>query len=129
MDYLLLKHAHEGLAAVSIAGFTARWMGRLRDWRWPQTPFARVAPHVLDTLFLGSGIWLAAMLAQYPFAQPWLTAKLLGLIAYIVLGSLALKLAGNRLASCVAFGAAALTFAWIVSVALSHSPWGFLGRL
>lgn len=129
MDYLLLKHAHEGLAAISIAGFTVRWAGRLRNWRWPQSPVARVAPHALDTLFLGSGIWLAVRLAQYPFVQPWLTAKLFGLIAYIVLGSLALQLAGNRLASCAAFGAAAATFAWIVSVAFSHSPWGFLGRL
>ncbi len=61
-----------------------------RRWQW-----LRIAPHLNDTLLLAAAIALAAMSAQYPFVQGWLTAKLLALLAYIALGRVALGKEGS----------------------------------
>jgi hypothetical protein len=50
-----------------------------------------VLPHVVDSCLLLSAIGLAWMAGQYPFVHGWLTAKIVGLLAYIGLGMLALK--------------------------------------
>jgi uncharacterized membrane protein SirB2 len=56
----------------------------------------------------------------------WLPAKIFGLVLYIVLGTVAIK-RGRSAGARTAAGIAALAvLAWIVSVALSKSPWGFL---
>jgi uncharacterized membrane protein SirB2 len=117
-----LKLVHMSLAAVSIALFTLRgaWMlaeSPLRDARW-----TRIAPHVIDTLFLATGIWLAIRIGQYPFVQPWLTAKVFGLVGYIILGSIALKRGRTRAIRAAAFVAALAVFAYIVGVARARHP-------
>jgi uncharacterized membrane protein SirB2 len=63
--------------------------------------------------------------AQLPFAQGWLTAKLIGLVVYILLGMMALKRGRTRKVRAVFFVAALTAFAYIVSVALTRSPLGF----
>jgi uncharacterized membrane protein SirB2 len=63
--------------------------------------------------------WLSG---QYPFAQNWLTAKLIGLVAYVLCGTMALK-RGKTPRQRLVFLVLALTaFAYIVSVALTRSP-------
>ena len=90
-------------------------------------PWTRVLPHLIDTLFLASGIWLALIIQQYPFVDAWLTAKIFGLLSYIALASLALKRARSRALSTGFFIAALLSFGWIVSVARLKSALGFFG--
>lgn len=109
-------------AALSVGLFSLRgaWMlleSPLRDARW-----TRVVPHVIDTVFLATGIWLALRIGQYPFVQPWLTAKVLGLVAYIILGSIALKRGRTRAIRAAAFVAALAVFAYIVGVARARHP-------
>jgi uncharacterized membrane protein SirB2 len=85
-----------------------------------------VLPHVNDTILLTAALTLAAMSGQYPFVDNWVTAKVFGVIAYIILGSLALQV-GRTLASRIACWLAAMTvFGWILSVALTRQPMGFL---
>lgn len=110
------------LAALSLLLFTLRgaWMlaeSPLRDARW-----TRIAPHIIDTLFLATGLWLAIRIGQYPFVQPWLTAKVFGLVAYIILGSIALKRGRTRAIRGAAFVAALAVFAYIVGVARARHP-------
>ncbi len=126
MDYLLVKHVHVACAALSIAGFVLRGALMMRDSALLQAKFARIAPHVVDTLLLASAILLSWQSAQYPFAQGWLTAKLAALVAYIVLGTAALKRGRTKRVRIVAFALAVLVFAYIVSVALTRDPSGFL---
>ena len=119
--YTLLKYLHVGCVALSGAGFVLRgaWMlqgSPLLAQRW-----VRVLPHVVDTVLLASAIALALMLEQYPLVQGWLTAKLIGLVVYIVLGTIALKRGRTRAVRLTAFGAALLVFAYIVAVALTKS--------
>ena len=52
----------------------------------------------------------------------WLTAKVFGLIAYIVLGTIALKRGRTPGIRTAAFCGALLVFAYIVAVAMSKSP-------
>jgi len=120
--YAAIKHLHLICVTLSFALFNLRlaWMfsgSPLLRRRW-----VRVLPHVIDSLLLVAGVALAVQLGQYPLADAWLTAKMLGLLAYIVLGSLALKRAPSRRARLLAAVAAWLAFAYMVAVALTRSP-------
>ena len=126
MLYLTLKLVHVACAIASISGFALRGILMLLDSPLLATRFARIAPHVVDTVLLASALWLAALLGQYPFVQGWLTAKVLALIAYIVLGTAALKRARSKTVRTVAFALALTAAAYIVSVALTRDPLGFL---
>ena len=129
MFYLTLKAVHVACAILSISGFALRGILMLADSPLLAARFARVAPHVVDTVLLASALWLSALIGQYPFAQGWLTAKVLALIAYIVLGTVALKRARGKAARAVAFALALCAAAYIVSVALTRDPLGFLALL
>lgn len=89
----------------------------------------RVLPHIIDTVLLTSAITLAVMLAQYPLVAGWVTAKVFGLLLYIVLGTVALKRGRTRTVRVAAFAGALLTFGWIISVALTKQPAGFFTLL
>ncbi len=119
--YLLAKYIHVGCVILSLGGFAARGALMLAASPVLGKKFVRVAPHVVDTVLLASAIWLTFLIHQYPFVEGWLTAKVIGLVLYIVLGALAL-----RRRSSAAFLLAAATAAYIVSVALTHDPRGFL---
>ena len=127
--YYAVKHLHMTCAALSLAFFVVRgaWMMRgspLLAQRW-----VRIAPHVVDTALLASAITLAAMIGNYPLTHGWLTAKVLGLVVYIALGTVALKRGRTLRVRIAAFAGALVVFAYIVSVAFTKSPAGFLGWL
>ena len=91
-----------------------------------QLRITRIAPHIIDTIFLLSGIALVFMLHLNAFTQPWLLAKFAGLVVYIVLGIIALKRGATRQIRVVAFVAALATFGYIVGVATAKSPASWL---
>jgi uncharacterized membrane protein SirB2 len=122
MDYELLRHTHLACVAVSYAGFFARGVGMLRGAAFVRTRWARVAPHIVDTLLLASGVSLAALARQYPWEQGWLAAKLSALVLYIALGLLALRLGRTRAVRAGAWLAAQAVFFYMVAVALTRSP-------
>lgn len=129
MDYLLLKQVHIACAVLSIAGFAARGVLMLRESNLLQTRFVRMVPHAVDTVLLASALALAWLSGQYPFAQGWLTAKVLALAAYIVLGTVALKPGRSPAVRRAAFTLALATVLYIVSVALTRDPWGYFRPL
>lgn len=122
MNYLLLKHLHMSCAALSGALFLLRGLWMLQDSPRLGQRWVRTLPHLIDTALLASAVTLAAWSAQYPLAQPWLTAKVCALLLYIVLGSVALKRGRSKGIRAAAFLAALATFAYIVAVALSKNP-------
>lgn len=129
MDYLLLKQLHMACAILSIAGFAARGVLMLRESHLLQARLVRLAPHAVDTVLLASAIALAWLSGQYPFAQGWLTAKVLALLAYIVLGAIALKSGRSPAVRRAAFALALATVLYIVSVALTRDAWGYFRPL
>jgi len=50
-----------------------------------QHRLTRLLPHLVDSTLLLSAITLAVMIGQYPFSAGWVTAKVIGLLAYILL--------------------------------------------
>jgi len=80
---------------------------------------------IVDTLLLASALWLAWYLGQIPFVHGWITAKVLALIAYIVLGMVALRRGRTKSVRAAAFAAALAAAAYIVAVALTRdaTPW------
>jgi len=127
--FLWIKWVHVGSVALSVAGFIARGALMMRDSPLLKARFVRVAPHVVDTVLLASALWLCWLLREYPFADGWLTAKVLGLLAYIALGTIALKRGRTPRVRVAAFAAALLAVAYIVWVALTRDPRGPLALL
>jgi len=115
--YLLVKYVHVASVILSIGGFAARGALMLAGSPLLQARFVRIAPHVVDTVLLASALWLSWMLRQYPFVHGWLTAKAIGLLVYIALGSIAL-----RRRQPLALAGALLAAAYVVAVALTKDP-------
>ena len=119
---MVLRNLHVFLAVLSISGFIARGILMLRDSPLLSARWVRVAPHVVDTLLLAAGIWLAARMSQYPFVHGWLTAKVFAIIAYIVVGAVGLRYGRTKRIRATAWVGAILIFLYIVGVALTRSP-------
>lgn len=125
MLYLTLKQIHVACAALSVLGFGLRGIGWIGRRAWVERRWVKVAPHLVDTLFLASGVALAVLARFDPLEQPWLAAKLIGLVVYVLLGMSASRAADARVRAG-AWLAALAVFAYLLSVALSKSPLGFL---
>ena len=121
MSYLALKHLHVTCVVLSGLGFCLRGGWMLNESPLRQHRLTRVLPHIVDTLLLGSALTMAWMSGQYPFVNGWLTAKLCGLLAYILFGMMALKRGRTRAIRARFFGLALLAYAYIVSVALTRN--------
>ena len=122
MSYLILKHLHVTCVVLSGLGFCLRGWWMLRESPLRQHRLTRILPHIVDTLLLGSALTMAWMSGQYPFVQGWLTAKLCGLLAYILLGMMALKRGRTQAIRARYLGLPLAAYAYIVSVALTRSP-------
>jgi len=118
----ILKTIHIGSAMLSITGFVLRGVWMLQDSPLLKARVTRILPHVVDTVLLISAIALALRISQYPFVHAWLSAKLLALLAYIVLGSIALKYGRSRRVRALSYGLALGVFLYIVGVAVTRSP-------
>lgn len=121
MEYLYVRTVHIACAGISIGLFAARGSMQLRGVDWRRWRWLRIAPHLNDTLLLGAAITLAVMSGQYPFAQAWLTAKVLALCGYVILGRMALARDVSPHRRRVVFAAALLSVGYIVAVALTRS--------
>jgi uncharacterized membrane protein SirB2 len=126
MNYLLLKHLHMSCAALSGGFFLVRGAWMLAGSPLLQARWVRTAPHVIDSLLLASAIGLAVWSHQYPGRMPWLTAKVIALLAYIVLGAVALTYGRTRAIRATALVAALASFGYIVAVAVTRNPLFFL---
>lgn len=122
MSYLAVKHLHITFAALSGLLFLLRGIWMLADSPLLRRRWVRILPHVIDTALLASALVLAFWSAQYPFVQTWLTVKVVALVAYIGLGTVALKRGKSKPVRTAAFIAALAVFAYIVKVALTRQP-------
>jgi uncharacterized membrane protein SirB2 len=127
--YPLIKGTHVGLALLSGSLFAARGVGVLLGSPVPMVPWIRRGCQVVDSALLAAALLLLAALRLDPFVTPWLLTKLGFLIAYIVLGMLALGRAPSRTVRALAYIAALTCFAMIVAIARAHDPLGLLRLL
>lgn len=122
LDTSLIKSVHVTCAALSYSLFFLRGVWMLRASPLLQRRWVRYAPHAVDTLLLVSAITLAWQLGISPLEHSWLAAKIVALLAYIVIGSVALKRGKTRRIRIIAWLTAQAVFLYIVSVAVTRTP-------
>lgn len=119
--YMALKHTHLMLVGISLALLLLRFALSLRGSAWLERKFLKVVPHVVDTLLLLSAIGMMLMISQYPFVTPWLTEKLIGVLAYIAMGFMALK-GRTLLLRCFGLAGALGWLLLLAKVAITKQP-------
>ena len=127
--YPAIKHVHMTCAAITVSLFVLRGAWMMRGSPPLASRWVRVVPHLVDTLLLASAITLAVIIGNAPVTHGWLTAKVIGLVLYIVLGTIALRRGRTRTVRVAAFFAALVVFGYIVSVAITKSPLGYLALI
>lgn len=126
MDYTTLKTLHLTTIAISLGLFALRGLWMIAESPRLQARWARIVPHLNDTVLLVSGISLAYTLRLSPLEHGWLAAKIVALLAYIMLGTIALKRGKTRGQRVAAWIAALLVFGYMVAVAVAHNPLPFM---
>ncbi len=122
--YPVLRQVHIGCAFLTIVLFTLRGGLMMADSPWQRTAVLRYLPHAVDTVLLTTALMLTTVIHQYPFAVGWLTTKVVLLVIYILLGSVAIKHGRTKRVRVTAFIAATATVAFLVTVARAHDPLG-----
>ncbi len=120
------KTIHVTFVALSFAGFFIRGIWMLRDSPVLQQSWVKITPQLVDTVLLVSAIILAVQLRFSPMEQPWLMAKIIALLAYIVAGLVALRFGRTKRTRLLAWLLGLVIFLYIVSIALSKSVLGFI---
>jgi len=120
--YMMAKHLHLTAVALSILFFVFRFIWSQFDAQALSKKWVKILPHVIDTILLASAIWLCVILSQYPFANAWLTFKLIGVVLYIVLGLFALKKAKSTVGRWAFFVAALAVLMATAMVAVTKQP-------
>lgn len=123
--YMALKHPHMILALVSGVLFALRGCWMMVDSPLLQRRWVKIVPHINDTLLLLCAIGLMFQIDQYPFVDHWLTAKVIALVGYILAGVYALKLGKTKAIRMGALAIGLCLYAYILGVALNHSPMSF----
>lgn len=124
-EHATLKLIHQASALISITGFTLRGGLMLADSGLLRQRWMRTWPHIIDSLLLVTGVWLAVDLHLNPGNSPWLSAKLGALLVYIGLGFVALRLGRTKRVRTLALAAALACFAYIGLVAWTRTAWPF----
>jgi uncharacterized membrane protein SirB2 len=122
--YPEIKSLHVAAAVTSGLLFAVRGLAVQLGRGRPMAAPLRYLSYSIDTVLLTAGLLLLAVLPRGMFADGWLTEKLLLVLAYIVLGSYALKRGRTPRARRICYMAALVTFAGIVAVARAHRPLG-----
>jgi uncharacterized membrane protein SirB2 len=111
---------HIVAAGLSGSFFVIRGIWMISDSSLLQKKIVRMAPHAIDTVLLSAAVILVVLTQQYPWAEPWLALKVLALIAYIVLGTFAIRRGKTKRSRVRYLVAAILSFGLMVGVSLAQ---------
>ena len=123
MSYASLLVLHKLTVAISLALFLLRGAWRMMDSPMNSRKWVKIVPHINDTLLLAAAIGMLVVAGLNPLEHGWLMAKIIGLILYIALGTIALKRGKTPLQRNLAFVGALAVFGYIVAVAVSKQVW------
>lgn len=125
--YPQIKASHV-LLIVASGGLFALRGALLLGQRWAMAAPLRYLSYSIDSAVLTAAMMLLVVLKLNPFATDWLATKLALLVAYVVLGSLALKRARSQRARGLCYLAALAVFGFMYSVAKARHPAGLLAH-
>ena len=121
-----LKLVHVSCVILSFSGFFVRGLWVLLDSHMLQKQWVKILPHIVDSMLLASAVLMLMALHLSVFEHNWLIAKILALLIYIALGMLALNPGRSKVVRGMSWVAGLMVFLYIVSVALTKSPVGFI---
>lgn len=127
--YPQIKNVHVLTVLLSGGLFALRGLGVLLGARWPNAAPVRWLSYTIDTTLLTAALMLLTILPGAMFANGWLAVKLTLLVAYVVLGVMALRRARTRAARAGFYVAALVTYAYMIGVARAHHPLGVFALL
>ncbi|KXI24082.1 SirB2 family protein [Photobacterium sanguinicancri] len=125
--YAAAKHFHMLAIVLSVLLFTVRYCLMMANSTLNEKKFLKIAPHVVDTFLLLSGVALIFITGFMPFTEAgsWLTQKLSCVLAYIALGFFTLKYGKNKVFKTFAYFGA---LGWLVAAAnIAMTKTSFLG--
>jgi uncharacterized membrane protein SirB2 len=117
-----LVHIAAAIAAGSL--FLLRAAAVLAGAAWPHAGALQILGYAIDTVLLTAALMLMTIIGQYPFADAWLTVKVLLVALYVALAALALRRRVGRAQRLAWFGAAIAAFAFVVTIARARDPLG-----
>ncbi len=120
--YPAVKHIHLLLIALSVIFFTVRFVFHLRGSAVLEKKFVKIAPHVIDTFLLLSGLALCFIINQFPFVDTWLTEKIGAVFAYIVLAMIAMKADRGKMFKIFAYIGAICWLIYAARIAVFKQP-------
>ena len=126
--YLQIKYFHVFVALLSGAIFAVRGAFLLGGANWPQALPVKWLSYAVDTALLTAALMLLTILPWAMFGNGWLLVKLALIVAYVVLGVLALRPGRTRRTRALCYVAALLVFGAVYSIARAHHPLGALLR-
>jgi uncharacterized membrane protein SirB2 len=118
MAYGAVKHIHVVTVVVSWMLFFVRGVWMISDSPHVEARWVRVLPHVNDTILLAAAIYLATFFGL----QPWIVAKLIALVAYVLIGMIAIRYGPTKAVRIAAWLLAQCVFLYIVAVAVRKDP-------
>ena len=128
--YSQIKAVHIGSVAASGILFLARGVAlNLFGATWTRILPLRILSWTIDTVLLTAAVLLTTIVRQYPFVDAWLTVKVLLLVVYIGLGTVALRPRFERRTRMIFLVLAMVVFGFIVTVARTHNPLGLLAAM
>lgn len=127
--YIQIKWLHVAMVLLSGGLFMLRGLALQLGYDRAMNAPWRYTSYAIDTVLLTSALMLLSILHLNPFAVSWLGVKLLLLVLYIVLGTLALKRGRTPAIRRTCFTLALLTYVFMISIARAHHPLGLLAAL
>lgn len=124
--YLEIKQVHYLCVLLSGALFAVRGLLVLAGQSWAMAAPLRWASYAIDTTLVTAAFALATMLHLNPLTTPWLGLKIGLLVAYVVLGSFALKRGRTTRVRAACYAAAVALYVAMIGIARAHHPLGWL---
>jgi uncharacterized membrane protein SirB2 len=118
----MIKLIHLIFIMTSLASFIARIAFSVFKPEILQNKIIKIAPHIIDTILLVSGITLIIQGNWLEGEYGWIISKFILLLGYIALGVMAMRMKGAK--RWLAFTAAIACFVYIFVIAITKN--GFI---
>ncbi|MBF8268995.1 MAG: invasion expression up-regulator SirB [Gammaproteobacteria bacterium] len=121
MPGMIIKQLHVAFVILTFISFSVRSYWMYAGSKLLRNKVVRIVPHFIDFFLLSTGLIMAVSFYGAFYQRPWLLLKLLGVLIYIVLGSVALKRGKTMKTRIAAVFGSWLVFFYIVIMARTHA--------
>jgi uncharacterized membrane protein SirB2 len=122
--YVGLLMLHKLAVLISIIGFFGRGIGHIFEQNWVTKKPVKILPHIVDTLLIVSAFAIV-FITGFSFSDPWILAKIIGLVLYVGLGLMAFRFAKTRGMKALYWLLALVVLFYLVAVAMHKQAWPF----